>query len=69
MTRTITPVMLTVKEVAKYLGIGETNVWYLIRTRELASIEIPGRGAKCQRRIMQTDLDKFIAEHYQPATQ
>ncbi|HEC91480.1 MAG TPA: DNA-binding protein [Candidatus Atribacteria bacterium] len=47
--------LLTVKEVAQYLGVSEPTVWVLLRKGVLKRIKVGGAT-----RIDKIDLDKFI---------
>jgi excisionase family DNA binding protein len=56
----------TVAQAAVQLGLSESTVWALIRSGELASVELPsgrGGGKRGARRIRQAEVDAFIARH------
>ncbi len=42
-TRAPTPLLVSVREAASLLSIGETNCWRLVRSRELPSVRLYGR--------------------------
>lgn len=49
------PVALSVREVAAYLGAGESTIWKAVRQRRLRALKM-GRST----RILRTDADAFI---------
>jgi predicted DNA-binding transcriptional regulator AlpA len=54
--------LLTVPEAAKLLGLSESSLWTLIRTRKIATIAIPSaRGTqRAMRRIEWAEISAFI---------
>lgn len=66
----MTQLLYTVPDAAQVMGISETTLWTLIRTRQIDSIAIPsagGRGKRSMRRIERAVIDAFIAKHRQAA--
>jgi excisionase family DNA binding protein len=63
------PVLLKVGEAAQALGLNESQVYAYIRNGTLGCYQYPGRtGAeKGPVRVPQSEVDRFLAAHYQPA--
>lgn len=53
----VAPALLTVHEVAGYLGLGDARVWQMVAAGQIPSIKV-GRA----RRVVRADLDRFIEE-------
>ena len=60
---------LSPKEVSEILGVGVSYPYVLIKRGLLSSVGIPVTGPNPKRqirRIRQSDLDKFLSNHYTP---
>lgn len=54
--------MLTSRQAAEYLGISLDHLRRLLRSGNIASVDVGSRGGRRTYRIKQVDLDAWIAE-------
>ena len=59
-----TPRFLTLDDVAEILNVSWSQVYALVRRKDLIAIQIGGRG---QWRVEKDELERFIAKKYEEA--
>lgn len=55
--------LLTVPAAAERLSVSRTHIYRLIAAGELRSVEVKASGKRPKTRVLEEDLESFIAQH------